>query len=175
MPSAVVVAEGTSLLDWLTFVAAVIATVAAALAAFFTGRMLRRMRLEARDSTSLGLIARWNGDLLQDVKRVDDWLRKHGDDAGARPSDSDQSSLLAVSSFLTELAIAVDRSMVNEDILWHFFGPVIVDEDYYPTLRDRWIQPFQARPGAKSLFTAIEKLHERWIRRLNAESNGQTE
>lgn len=154
----------TTLLDWLTFGAAVLAGGAAAVAAVYTGRMLQQMRADARDTKSLSLIARWNGDLMEDVKQVDGLLRK--DDATL--GSSDDLSLLAVSSFLTELAIAVDTGIVSEDLLWRFFGPVILEDRWYPRLRYAWIVPFNTRTKTP-LFTEIEGLYDAWAERQRTE------
>jgi hypothetical protein len=121
---------------------------------------LLQRRNDARVERSLALIARWHHpDLAVCVRRAHELI------AAPPPRteiDPYEPAFFLPLLFLTELALSVKSGIVEEDVLYDYFGPAILFD--YPQIV-WWVCKYRELTRSKQRFAAIDFLHEKWLYR----------
>ncbi len=159
--------------DILKFAAGVIAAAGAVTSAFYIGQNLRQATASEKMSRTITYTARWNDPQFFYAKKdfrgiMEDLLQRKEQDPQkdrlvlineliSEEPDREQ-NLISVLNFLEELAILINRDVVDEEILDEFYHTVVVK--CYSNL-EPWIRELRSKRGER-IFGDLIKLYERW-------------
>ncbi|MEM9091940.1 MAG: DUF4760 domain-containing protein [Cyanobacteria bacterium P01_F01_bin.53] len=158
-----------------TFAAASAGTVASVASAVYVGISLKQsvdtqeqMLLLNASNNSIAYIQRWNDNFHRNVRTRDlaslvaNTSKKDRSILVKREMEDDKDlriEVISTLSFLEEMALAVQKGLVNEEIIKEFFTDIVQD---YMRIFESWIYQRRVEKAAPNLYSALRDIYSAW-------------
>lgn len=128
---------------------------------WFIVRQLKLQRLANVLSSLTALNTRWESKEMVDARKIICKAHLDGKDCGVK-------STIAIAGFFEELGLYVEKSIIEEEIVWELYGEYT--EHYWPILLQRMKE---AQTWDESGYCFFKKLHKRCVK-LSAKADPKT-